>query len=36
MEPFVLLQQMLKDTLFIEKKKEAPYPWNHEEYPDTC
>ena len=36
-EPFVLLQQMLKDTLFIEKKKkEAPYPWNHEEYPDTC
>ena len=38
-EPFVLLQQMLKDTLFIEKKKnkkEAPYPWNHEEYPNTC
>ena len=38
-EPFVLFQQMLKYTLLIEKKKnekEAPYPWNHEEYPDTC
>ena len=39
-EPFVLFQQMLKYTLFIEKKKknkkEAPYLWNHEEYPNTC
>ena len=38
-EPFVLLQQMLKYKLFIEKKKnkkEAPYLWNHEGYPDTC
>ena len=40
-EPFVLLQPNVEIYIVHRKKKkknkkEAPYPWNHEEYPNTC